>query len=273
MRMHEWLSPLFFALFIAFAWLRPLTRRQRTAATSIGVCGIAAAILVPLGQQEFFPRLSIARDLLPAPLMVLAYRQTGFLFGASNDKMQARLETVDRKLFGDISGSRRGRRGGNWVTGYLEGAYLFCYLMVPLGVAVLYLSKMPLYVGQYWMVVLSASYLCYASTIFFLTMPPRVLLPDQYFGARPNKIRELNLFIIRTASIGWNSFPSAHVAGSVAAGLALLRFAPLAGMVFLWLSLSIAVGAVAGRYHYALDAFVGAALAAMMFALVTCCYG
>ena len=273
MRMHEWLSPLFLSLFIALAWLRPLTRRQRAAATVVGLCGIVAAILIPMAQQALFPQLAILRDLLPAPLMVLAYRQTGFLLGASNERLQARLETVDRKLFGDISGDGTGRQGGNWVRGYLEGTYLFCYLMIPLGVCVLYLLKMPLYVGQYWMVVLSASYLCYVSTVFFQTMPPRVLLRDPYFGARPNKIRVLNLFIIRRASIGWNSFPSSHVAGSVAAGLALLRFAPVAGVIFLWLSLSIAVGAVAGRYHYALDAFTGAALAATMYVLVTCCYG
>jgi membrane-associated phospholipid phosphatase len=271
--MHEWLSPLFLALFVALAWLRPLTRRQRTAATVIGVCGIAAATLIPLAQQALFPQLGLVRDLLPAPLMILAYRQTGFLFGASNEKLRARLETLDRRLFGDISGPREGRRGSNLVTGYLEGTYLFCYLMIPLGVGVLYLLELQLYVRQYWMVVLSASYLCYVSTVFFQTMPPRVRLRDPYFGARPNKLRALNLFIVRTASIGWNSFPSAHVAGSVAAGLALLRFAPVAGMIFLWLSLSIAVGAVAGRYHYALDAFTGAALAATMFALVTCCYG
>jgi PAP2 superfamily len=273
MRMHEWISPLFLTLFIALAWLRPLTRWQRMAATVMGVCGIVAAVLVPLVQQEFFPQLSLVRDLLPAPLMILVYRQTGFLFGASNEKLQARLETVDRKLFGEMAGYREGPRGGNWLTGYLEGAYLCCYLMVPLGVVVLYLSKMTLYVGQYWTVVLSATYLCYASTVFLQTTPPRVLRPDPYFGARPNKIRELNLFIIRTASIGWNTFPSAHVAGSVAAGLALLRFAPVAGLIFLWLSLCIAVGAVAGRYHYVLDAFTGAALAATMYVLVTCCYG
>jgi membrane-associated phospholipid phosphatase len=273
MRTHEWLSLIFFALFIALAWLRPLRRRQRVTATVIGACGIVAAVLVPLAEQALFPHLPIARDLLPTPLMVLAYWQTGCLFGASNEKLQARLETVDRKLFGDISGSRNGRRGGNWIMGYLELTYLFCYLMIPLGVGVLYSMGMRPYVQQYWMFVLSASYLCFAVTAFFQTMPPRVLLRDPYFGARPNKIRVLNLFILRTASIQSNTFPSAHVAGSAAAGLALLGLAPVAGMIYLWLSLSIAVGAVVGRYHYALDAFTGAAVAATVFVVVTVCCG
>jgi membrane-associated phospholipid phosphatase len=82
----------------------------------------------------------------------------------------------------------------------------------------------------------------------------------------------LNLFIVKTASIRLNTFPSAHVAVSVAAGLVLLRLAPLAGIIYLWLSLSIAVGAVVGRYHYALDAFTGAALAATIFLLMTIYY-
>jgi membrane-associated phospholipid phosphatase len=83
----------------------------------------------------------------------------------------------------------------------------------------------------------------------------------------------LNLFIVRTASIRWNTFPSAHVAVSMAAGLALLRLAPVVGVIYLWLTLSISVGAVVGRYHYALDAFTGAALAATIFTLVTICCG
>jgi membrane-associated phospholipid phosphatase len=205
--------------------------------------------------------------------MALAYWQTGCLFGSSNERLQAGLETVDRKLFGDGLGSRVEPWGGHWVTGYLELTYFFCYLMIPLGVGVLYLMGRQLYVPRYWMFVLSATYLCYASTTFFQTMPPRARLRDQNFGARPNKIRVLNLFILRSASIGWNTFPSAHVAGSAAAGLALLPLAPLVGMIYLWLSLSIAVGAVVGRYHYALDALTGAALAVAVFILVTFSYG
>lgn len=274
MRIYEWLSIFFFSIFIALAWLRPLAREQRRRATAIGVVGIAVCLIMPfVARRSLSSIISVARDLLPALLMVMAYWQTGCLVGASNKKLQTRLETIDRKLFGAISGSRQNRWGRNWIVSYLECAYLCCYLMIPLGVVVLYLMKMRLYVQQYWTVVLPASYLCYALTAFFQTMPPHMRLRDPYFGAPSNKIRVLNLFIVRTATIRLNTFPSAHVAASVAAGLALFRHAPLAGIIYLWLSLSIAIGAVVGRYHYAVDAFAGAALAATIFLLVTICSG
>lgn len=273
MRTYEWLSLVFFSLFIVLAWLRPLAQRQRRRATVIGCVGIALTLIIPFAQLTLFSPLSVARNLLPAPLMVLAYWQTGCLFGAANKKLQTSLEAVDRKLFGGILGYCHEQWRGNWIMIYLELAYLFCYIMIPLGVGLLYLMKMPRYIQQYWGVVLPASYLCYAATAFFQTMPPHTQLRNPHFGARPNKIRVLNLFIVRTASIRLNTFPSAHVAVSMAAGLALLRLAPVVGVIYLWLTLSIAVGAVVGRYHYALDAFTGAALAATIFTLVTICCG
>ena len=94
---------------------------------------------------------------------------------------------------------------------------------------------------------------------------------ERRFGRRPSKMRVLNLWILRHASIQVNTFPSAHVAATIGASLALLRLVPLAGLVFLWVSMSIAVGAVVGRYHYAADALIGAGLAAAVFLLVTFC--
>jgi hypothetical protein len=41
---------------------------------------------------------------------------------------------------------------------------------------------------------------------------------------------------------------------------------PLAGLLFLIVSVWIAIAAVAGRYHYALDVLLGAATALIVFA-------
>ena len=41
---------------------------------------------------------------------------------------------------------------------------------------------------------------------------------------------------------------------------------PAAATAFLWVALSIALGAVLGRYHYAADAILGAAAAVAVFA-------
>jgi hypothetical protein len=77
----------------------------------------------------------------------------------------------------------------------------------------------------------------------------------------------MNLFILRHASIQLNTFQSAHVASTVAASLVLLQAAPAVGAAFLLVSLSIAAGAVLGRYHYTLDVVLGALCALAMYLL------
>jgi membrane-associated phospholipid phosphatase len=75
------------------------------------------------------------------------------------------------------------------------------------------------------------------------------------------------LGVLRRASIHANTFPSAHVAASLAAALAVLRHQPGAGVVFLWIAASIAAGAVLRRYHFALDVVAGAFVAFASLAL------
>jgi membrane-associated phospholipid phosphatase len=75
----------------------------------------------------------------------------------------------------------------------------------------------------------------------------------------------LNLWLLPHASITFATFPSAHVASTMAAALALLCVLPVTGILFLLLSLSIAIGAVVGRYHYAVDVLLGAFTAIAFF--------
>jgi membrane-associated phospholipid phosphatase len=115
-------------------------------------------------------------------------------------------------------------------------------------------------IDEYWAVVLTASYLCYALVPFTQTLPPRLLPSAGSAPVAKQKIRSVNLFILRHASIQLNTFPSAHVASTVGASLVLMQFEPAAGIAFLAIALSIAAGAVVGRYHYALDVIFGAML-------------
>jgi hypothetical protein len=47
----------------------------------------------------------------------------------------------------------------------------------------------------------------------------------------------------------------------------LLHFVPTIGLVFLLVSIGIALGAVLGRYHYAADVLLGGALAVAVYTL------
>jgi membrane-associated phospholipid phosphatase len=112
---------------------------------------------------------------------------------------------------------------------------------------------------------LIATYLCYAITPFVPAYPPRDLAASQPTPARAGKARVFNRWILKHGSIHAISFPSAHVASTFAVSLVLLRFAPILGAVFLFVSIWIALGAVVGRYHYALDVLLGAATALAVF--------
>ena len=74
-----------------------------------------------------------------------------------------------------------------------------------------------------------------------------------------------NRWILQHGSIHAISFPSAHVASTFAVSLVLLRYAPGVGAAFLFISIWIALGAVIGRYHYALDVITGAITALAVF--------
>jgi membrane-associated phospholipid phosphatase len=159
---------------------------------------------------------------------------------------------------------------GGWILAYLELAYLFCYVSMPLGLGTLYLLRLGRDADHFWTVVLLSAYACYGMLPFLQTRPPRMLGEKWSSLVRPGKVRVFNLWILRHASIHANTFPSAHVASTVACALVLLRFGPAwVGLGFLFIALSIALGAVAGRYHYAADAILGALVALAAFLLET----
>jgi membrane-associated phospholipid phosphatase len=79
-------------------------------------------------------------------------------------------------------------------------------------------------------------------------------------NSTPAGVRRLNDVVLARVSHGFNTFPSGHVAVSLAAALQVAALSMPAGSVFLLIVFAIAAGAVAGRYHYALDVVAGAVL-------------
>ena len=127
---------------------------------------------------------------------------------------------------------RTARTSGTSRTGFglvLEVAYLFCYPLVPLGLLAMYAAGQRDHVASFWLVVLIATYLCYAMTPFVPAYPPRDLAGGQAAPAQAGKARVFNRWILKHGSIHAISFPSAHVASTFAVSLVLLRFAPLLG--------------------------------------------
>jgi hypothetical protein len=263
MRISELLNVFFFAVFTALAWLRRLPLRRRITATRLGLAGIVLSVLPQLADTSRV--ISVLRDWLPAVQILLAYWQTGAFTDERKKGLEKRLQDLDRKVLHLLTGTRADRLRHRIFDTYLELSYLLCYPLIPAGLGLLYLTGNRAQADWYWAVVLPSTYLCYVVFPFIQVLPPRLLNLDPESREGTGLVRQLNLWLLRHASIQFATFPSAHVASTMAASLALLWLFPLAGIIFLMLSVSIALSAVIGRYHYAVDVLLGAALAVIIF--------
>lgn len=140
-----------------------------------------------------------------------------------------------------------------------ELAYLVCYPMVPATCAVLWVSGTADEVSRFWVAVLVAGYACYALLPWLVSRPPRLVgqssVPPRHIGA-------VNVFVLGRVSHQLNTFPSGHVAVSLAAAAMVASVSSLAGAVAAAVAAAIAVGAAAGRYHYVVDVLAGVVVAA-----------
>jgi mono/diheme cytochrome c family protein len=154
---------------------------------------------------------------------------------------------------------------------FWELAYLCCYPVVPAAFLTVYLNGSNADVDRFWTSVLAAGYVCYISLPWLVSRPPRIV---EASTAAASRVRHMNLQVLNRFSHGWNTFPSGHVAVAIAGALAAASVEPVAGIVFLVIAVGIAIGSVAGRYHYTVDAVagtvVGVTIPAMLARLMSC---
>jgi membrane-associated phospholipid phosphatase len=273
MRSSEWIQVVFALVLAMAAWItaftsHPLPLRRRWIVTSLAAAAITIVAAGRFSVSFLAPNhRPIFRDCLTAALFLVPYWQTGQFFLRPNLKIQERLLAFDRWLLPGIAAKSGTERTP---TGFLlEAAYFFCYPLVPLSLLTLYIAGLREKVDSFWLVVLVSTYICYVITPFAPAFPPRSLFSDRadlsVLAEDTNKGRTFNRWILKHGSIHAISFPSAHVASAVAIALVFLRYSLPLGVIFLVVAVLISLGAVAGRYHYALDVLLGAATACAVF--------
>lgn len=216
------------------------------------------------------PWLAVTRDLLPAVLILLAYRESGLLLRPDPaHHLDGIFIPWDRLLLESELVRAALKAGAPWLEHYLEFAYLLCYPFVPLGFAAICLAPRRSGPSQpaaperraidgFWATVLLATLFCYAVYPFFPLTPPRVLFHDVPGPHIEPLLRKWNFWLLDHYSVQACIFPSGHVAAVTAVALAVRKHAPRPGALFLFVAASVAVATVYGRYHYAADAVVGA---------------
>jgi membrane-associated phospholipid phosphatase len=260
LRTSEVVSLVYFLVLAILAWSKPAQALVRWCLTALA--GSVGAV-VYLASGSTSPSGVALRDWLPVVLLVLAYWAPGALVTGTHDRFERWLRTVDQWLFGSGVG-RRVLHPPRFVRAVLEISYASVYPLVPLSIGVVWTAGGQAEVDRFWTTVLTAEYLCYGLLPLLPTRPPRSLepLPSQ------DSPRRLNRWVLERFSNGWNTFPSGHVAGSLACGLAVTVVAPVAGAVLITMAVLIAVASVVGRYHYAADAVAGWGVAIGCFAAV-----
>lgn len=263
LRHSEWICVVYFAYisFLSFSVKVPQLRRLKLLIANVTV--VIAIFLLPAAVEVTSVQfVSVVRDWLPALLILLGYYESGCLTFPRSDQFFEKAflrwdEYVFRiRPFCAVNGKLPG-----WLGATLEFMYLQCYVIVPSGIAALYLAHERSFTDWYWGIVLPAVFVAYGLTPLFPAQPPRKLPQKFVFELKPSPLRRLNLWIHDHASIKVNTFPSGHVAAAVAVSLALTRPLPAVGICYMIIALGIFLGAVRGRYHYALDAVAGATVA------------
>lgn len=231
----------------------PAAARRKAAAWALGAGGAAL-------WGAFDPRFWVSLVLLPPSALLMAYWSTGALWTGPMRRVEAVLERSDLALRIPQAAAATPRL----MVELLELAYLFVYPLVPVALWLQYRYAPAPDADRFWSVVLVTDFICMGLLPWIQTRPPRALDPTPPWRST---VRELNMTVLGRGSIGVNTFPSGHAAEALACALLLLGApAPVMAGMFVT-ALLISAGAVFGRYHYAIDALLGWAVAAAVWAL------
>ena len=239
----EWLAGAYFIVLLTAA--RQAGYRLRGV---LYVCGALALILAAR-----FALPWPARAWLAHAYLVLGYWIPAAFVPARNEAFERWLARVDARL----------PRAWKLPDTILEVAYLCCYPLVPAAFAIVFAFGTIEDVNWFWVAVLGSGYACYISLPWTAARPPR-LVQQSGQAPSPRRAASLNVFVLGRVSHQLVTFPSGHVAVAIAAAAGVWRVWPAAGAVFGGVALLIAVAAVAGRYHYAVDVLLGLLVGAVV---------
>ena len=271
LRNSEWILVVYFAWVMVAAFLLPLASKRRMWIVLSNCSIVTALFLIPYGESLTSPLfISVLRDWLPAPLVLVAYHEAGFLIaGRRNPALEIRLLGWDRTLARNPLFGFPRNPAYLWLQEGMEFSYLLCYPLIPLGMGSLYVARLGRYADAFWSAVLPALFVCYVLSVLLPSLPPRSL-PQASDPPRDRSFfRSVNLRVLEHGGIQANTFPSAHVAGAVSSALVLVQYLPLVGGVYLVFAAGIALGTVHGRYHYTADSVLGAIVGVASFTLVS----
>jgi len=258
-RSSEWIALLYFLYLGIVCWLRPVPAVRRAVISVISAVQIAAILTVAHQTPSY------VRDWAPFFYIWVAYYLTGYLFVAPSLRLEAWLLKWDHRWLGDPT--TRFAHWPWWLIAYLDVIYTLCFALLPGGFAALALAGHSYRANRYWTMVLAADLGAFAPLSVFQTRPPWAIEKPAVLAA--SRLHRLASYVVKNGTTGVNTFPSGHVAVTIAVAFGVMSSLPLVGVALLICAASIAVACVVGRYHYTVDVIAGAALGLAVCAVVT----
>lgn len=147
----------------------------------------------------------------------------------------------------------------------LHAAYLSYYGIIIVVPAALYVARRRNDFSEATFGLMFTFIACFAFYIAFPVAGPRFLFaPDPESPNGP--IRRATLWLLEARSSRGTAFPSSHVAVAVTQSIFAVRYFGRKGAGIALLALGLALGAVYGAFHYAVDVLAGAAFGLVMAA-------
>ncbi|MBI4892613.1 MAG: phosphatase PAP2 family protein [Acidobacteria bacterium] len=217
-----------------------------------------------------FTILDRVRDWYPLPLILLAYRQMGWMAlpHAARDFENYWVQW-DRTLFYQWGFKAAVEALGPVIPNLLELSYLLVYAVPVATVVVFYTSGARRRLDDGYSILLFGTLTTYALYPYFPSEPPRAVFPGADLPMDV-LLRQLNLRVLGEYGIHTSVFPSGHSAAAFSAAFAVMKLIPerpWLGRGFLMLAIAIALATVYGRYHFAVDTVAGLAMAALSLLL------
>lgn len=265
-RPSEWLVFAFFGYASVLAVtldLRPVVVWAALVSNALVVCGLLLLAWVePLRRP---PLLSALRDWYKLPLLLLAYREMGWFAPPSHDfRLEMSWIVWDRMLLREWGLKAAIEAFSPVLPMLLEVSYTLVYTIFPFSLAYLYLTRREARTESFLFQSLVGVLLSYALFPCFPSEPPRTVFPGEDFPSVASPFRAFNFGLLGQYGIHTSVFPSAHVSGAFSSALAMVRLVPerpWVGRGLVALACLITTATVYGRYHYAVDAAAGLAVA------------
>jgi membrane-associated phospholipid phosphatase len=263
MRVSEWVVAAFFGWTSVLALALPISSAMRVRTLVANTVVAAAVSFLVLFRR--FEWVQVLRDWVPQALMILAYKQMGWFAPESHTfELERQWIVWDRVLLNDLHLRDAVEALGPLLPSLVEISYSLVYAVPPITMGIFYALRLRHRTDTLLTIYLLGLFLSYGQFPFWPSEPPRTVFAGEDLPRIHTIFRDFNLWLVGGYGIHTSVFPSAHVSGVFAAALAIAHLVPrrraLVITYFVYATL-VAIATVYGRYHYAVDAFAGIAVA------------